>query len=301
MRKLALVAFAFIFTISSTSTLFAQSYPWRSAASGNSATVPTPTRTEPIRVASKPQSYAPAPPQMKRKPFMVSFKKQEQSPLADSQPSISDLNQYSTEIPAAPEVNGELQSVIDSNSSPEPALQVESNAATDVETNYCDRDCRKSFCNLGCERKLFGQSCSGLEVGGWFNLGYHNRNNILVNNRKAEANLHQAWLYFDKAASRNSSNWDIGYHADVLYGIDAQDLQAFGNPPTGAPSGWDNNWDNGSYGFALPTLYLQFANADWDVKVGKFFSPFGYEVIGATGNFFYSHTYTMYNLSLIHI
>ena len=30
------------------------------------------------------------------------------------------------------------------------------------------------------------------------------------------------------------------------------------------------------------------------MKVGKFFSPFGYEVIGARDNFFYSHNYTMY-------
>jgi hypothetical protein len=34
---------------------------------------------------------------------------------------------------------------------------------------------------------------------------------------------------------------------------------------------------------------------DLSVKVGKFFTIIGYEVVGATGNFFYSHSYTMYN------
>ena len=81
----------------------------------------------------------------------------------------------------------------------------------------------------------------------------------------------------------------------MFYGLDAQDSQAFGNAPTGAPTGWDNSWDFGSHGWALPQLYVQFANSDWDIKVGKFYSPFGYEVVAATGNFFYSRSFTMYN------
>ena len=31
---------------------------------------------------------------------------------------------------------------------------------------------------------------------------------------------------------------------------------------------------------------------DWIVKVGHFFTPLGYEVVPATGNFFYSHSLT---------
>lgn len=175
-----------------------------------------------------------------------------------------------------------------------PAAPGAADDAADAEPDYCQKPPRKPWCNLGCERKLFGETCNGLQVGGWLSGGYHNRNNPLLNNRKGEANIHQMWLYADKAARRNG-DWNMGYRADVLYGIDAQDLQAFGNAPTGAPSGWDNSWDNGSYGWALPQAYLQMANQDWDVKLGKFFSPFGYEVIGATGNFFYSHSFTSFN------
>ena len=159
------------------------------------------------------------------------------------------------------------------------------------EPNYCCRDCRKPCCNLGCPKQLYPRNCNGLEIGGWLSLGYHNRNNILFNNRKAEANLHQAWMYFDKQAGVTS---DWGYHADLVYGIDGDNLQAFGNSPTGAPSGWDNGWDFGAYAWALPTAYLQYNNQLWDVKIGKFFSPFGYEVVAAPENFFYSHSYTMF-------
>ncbi len=185
-------------------------------------------------------------------------------------------------ISAAPETNH--SSLVQ-----QPALSVFDQGDSDA-TNYCNRDCRKNFCNLGCEKKLFGTNCNGLEIGGWTSLGYHNRNILPFNDRKAEANLHQQWLYFDKQAGV-TSNW--GYRADVMYGIDAQNTQAFGNGPTGAPTGWDNSWDYGSYGFALPQLYLQYNNNLWDVKIGKFFSPYGYEVVAAPQNFFYSHSYTM--------
>lgn len=243
-------------------------------------------------------SATPLPPNISKQPFLVSFKKHSAQQVdvpgqVESQPSVSDIGDYNFDVPASPEAQaGDLQY---QGGSPEPQLQVPS-APADT-TDYCARDCRKPFlpCNLGCEKKLFGKTCNGFEMGGWASLGYHNRNTNVKNNRKSELNLHQFWLYAQNEASRNSASWDTGFRVDGLYGVDAQDLQAFGNPPVGAPDGWDNGWDNGSYGFAAPQMYLQFANYQWDVKLGKFFSPFGYEVIGATGNFFYSNNYTMYN------
>ncbi len=214
---------------------------------------------------------------------------EKQDPVKSAAPVAEDLapgplpdSARASTIIAAPETN--LPSLVQ-----QPALSV-FDQGDSIATNYCNRDCRNSSCNLGCEKKLFGTNCNGLEIGGWTSLGYHNRNILPFNDRKAEANLHQQWLYFDKQAGV-TSNW--GYRADVLYGIDAQNTQAFGNGPTGAPTGWDNSWDYGSYGFALPQLYLQYNSNLWDVKVGKFFSPFGYEVVAAPQNFFYSHSYTM--------
>jgi Putative beta-barrel porin-2, OmpL-like. bbp2 len=78
-----------------------------------------------------------------------------------------------------------------------------------------------------------------------------------------------------------------------VYGVDAQNTQAFGNPP----GSWDflNGFDHGIYGWALPQAYVQVARGAWNVKAGHFFTPVGYEVVNATGNFFYSHAFTMNN------
>lgn len=296
-------------------------YNWRTGGS-DQHTIQTDVSSAPAvndapvaRVAQIPnvrRNAVPAAPVMTRKPFLVSFRKNRQEgggsqagsaagesaqSLLDRQPSLSDVDNYSLEAPSAPQVPAEVPSEVSSipgTVNPEPTTAVKSNATKEKVSPYCNPP-KKSRCNLGCERRLFPQHCSGLQVGGWMNLGYHNRNNILVNNRADQIALHQGWLYFDNAASSNQANWDTGYRADILYGLDAQDLQAFGNGPTGAPSGWDNDWDNDDYGWALPQLYVQFANYQWDVKIGKFFSPFGYEVIGAPDNFFYSHSFTMYN------
>jgi hypothetical protein len=293
---------------------------------------PEPGNEDAVRVASLPdsargsakltrgtsRSVTPAAPNMDRKPFLVGFRrptKQAQSfasqqviavepttvvesepivPAPDDEIQSETFDAAAPTAPATPDVSAADAQVDDG--SGEPSLCAVSSNANKGEENYCNRDCRnRCWCNLGCEKKLFPKQCGGLEIGGWLSQGYHNRNNILVNNRRREWNLHQAWLYAGKAASQDSCDWDFGYRADLLYGIDAQDLQAFGNGPTGAPSGWDNDWDFGSFGWALPQLYVEFANLDWNVKVGKFFSPYGYEVIGATGNFFYSHSFTMYN------
>ena len=264
------------------------------------------------RVApSRARSLVPSAPNMDRKPFLVGFRrpaKQDQTLTQGANANVAptvdgtiiadaqgaDAADYNFGTPTAPSTSAaEAQPV---GGSSEPGLHTVGNDAGDGEKDYCSRDCRnRCWCKLGCEKKLFPQYDNGLEIGGWLSQGYHNRNNILLNNRRREWNLHQAWLYAGKEASQDSCDWNVGYRADLLYGIDAQDLQAFGNGPTGAPSGWDNSWDNGSFGWALPQLYVEFAKQDWNVKVGKFFSPFGYEVIAATGNFFYSHSFTMFN------
>ena len=81
-----------------------------------------------------------------------------------------------------------------------------------------------------------------------------------------------------------------------MYGVDAQDTQAFGNEPDAAGDlGWDNEWDNGIYGWALPQLYGELGNDLVTFKFGHFYTNIGYEVVTAPDNFFYSHALTMYN------
>ena len=144
-------------------------------------------------------------------------------------------------------------------------------------------------CCLGDPWSLFGEHC-GWSAGGWLSLGYHSDALPIFNDRPDEVNLHQAWLYAEKAID-TSNGFDIGGRIDYLYGIDAQNTQAFGI----ANDHYDNDWDNGGangYGHALPQLYGEVGYGDLSVKVGHFYTIIGWEVVQATGNFFYSHAYT---------
>ena len=145
-------------------------------------------------------------------------------------------------------------------------------------------------CCLGDQWSLFGEHC-GWSAGGWVQMGYHNKANSLFNSRPDEYQLHQAWLYAEKAID-TSNGFDLGGRIDYLYGTDSQDTQAFGTDPRG----WDNSWDNGNdYGHALPQVYAEAGYGDMSVIMGHFYTIIGYEVVQAPDNFFYSHAYTMYN------
>ncbi len=156
-------------------------------------------------------------------------------------------------------------------------------------------------CMCPCEKDI--------TYGGWFAFGYHSRttgmsqvygDGLDFNDVPHQLNLHQAWFYAEKLAETDGPSADYGFRFDMLYGTDAQKSQSFGN--SGAPDaqGWDNGWDNGVYGWAIPQLYAEIGYNDWSVKIGHFFTVLGYEVIPVTGNFFYSHALTMFNSEPFH-
>ncbi|WP_434092545.1 porin [Roseiconus lacunae] len=150
--------------------------------------------------------------------------------------------------------------------------------------------CKLGECDLGDPFSLFGEAC-GFSAGGWVQMGYHNNALPLFNSRPDEFQLHQAWLWAEKAID-TSCGFDIGGRIDYVYGTDSQDTQAFGIDN----DHWDNDWDNGGdYGHALPQLYMEAGYGDLSVKVGHFYTIIGWEVVTAPDNFFYSHAYTMYN------
>ncbi len=173
-----------------------------------------------------------------------------------------------------------------------PALQVRSNAATMPDECYE----RASWCQLGEPIRVFGTTPRGLEVGGWWQSGYHSDNDGLWNNRDDEFNLHQLWLFAEKKAPRCCDKLGFGFRTDIVYGVDAQNMQAFGNPPANAPVGWDNEWDHGSYGWAIPQAYGEIARGDWSIIAGKYISPMGYENVMSPKNFFYSRSYSRVNI-----
>jgi len=136
---------------------------------------------------------------------------------------------------------------------------------------------------------LLGMEDSGIDIGGWSQWGYHDDNDGVFNTNPNNFQLQQQWFYLGKEAD-GSKGFDVGGRIDMLYGTDASNTQSFGNPP----GTWDyqNGWDHGSYGWALPQLYGEVAMGDLSVKVGHFFTLLGYQVVPATGNFFYSIPYT---------
>jgi hypothetical protein len=164
----------------------------------------------------------------------------------------------------------------------------------------CAADCTDGCTSMGssCEPwKLFdvNHGCRKIEVGGWISGGVtvadHNVNNtapMAFVNPIDEVLLNQAWIYVERAADTGGCGFDWGYRVDYVYGADGPDTQAFGDQD------WDYGWDyNANYGSAIPQLYGTVAYNNLSVNIGHFFTTIGYEVVPATGNFFYSHAYTM--------
>ncbi|MCP4173384.1 MAG: porin [Fuerstiella sp.] len=169
-------------------------------------------------------------------------------------------------------------------------------------TSECCNDvgCCNDGCGEGCGSKCclgdawkIDQCDDGIDFGGWWQQGYSSASTGMFNNQPNRFNTNQAWLYAEKVAD-GSCGMDWGFRADMMYGIDAGDTQAFGNNA----GRWDfgNGWDTGGgYGWAMPQLYAEIAKGDWSVKAGHFYTLLGYEVVTAPDNFFYSHAMTMFN------
>jgi hypothetical protein len=140
----------------------------------------------------------------------------------------------------------------------------------------------------------------GPDYGGWVSIGYYNNcerlsitpgDELSINDWPNHLNLDQAWFYVGKAAKTDSCCCDYGYRFDIAYGTQIHAAQSFGNDG----GTWDVTWDHGPYEWAIPQLYGEVGWNDWSVKVGHFWTVAGYEVVPATGNFFYSHALTWYN------
>jgi hypothetical protein len=135
-----------------------------------------------------------------------------------------------------------------------------------------------------CEEPCFN-------IGGWTQVGYHNDNDGTFNTRPDKFNLHQQWLFIEKVAD-GSDGIGFGGRVDFVYGQDGPNTQAFGND-FGRYDFADSTNFGAQYGIAVPQAYGQIAYDKLSVKIGHFFTLQGYEVVAATGNFFYSHALTM--------
>lgn len=172
--------------------------------------------------------------------------------------------------------------------------------------NPCD-SCGVPASRCGCDscflfgpdepfKFVTGDNGLGINAGFWSQVGYHTQGNNgngdgLMNNYPNRVQLQQQWFYLQKAVDTGGCGFDWGYRADFVYGTDGPDTQAFG----GRPNTWDIDWDNGgAYGSAIPQLYAELGYNDLKAKIGHFYTPMGFEVISATGNFFYSHSFEFF-------
>ncbi len=149
-----------------------------------------------------------------------------------------------------------------------------------------------------------GLKNKGITIAGWLALGYQsNPDGAFTGNGGAggqpgaqrewdKLNINQLYLYVAKVAD-GSKGFDWGYRADMIYGVDGNDTQSFGN----RPGNFDylNGWDHGIYEFAMPQLYGEVAMGNLSVKLGHFYTPVGYEVVTTPDNFFFSKQLTFYN------
>lgn len=173
----------------------------------------------------------------------------------------------------------------------------------DEPVSGCDCETEPS-CDGGCDSaggaadgpwKLIDKPIAGISFGGWNSTGYHSHANPnSFNTFPDQVNVAQQWFWAERIAD-GSKGLGVGGRIDYLYGTDAPDTQAFGVTNPNFDNGWDNGTNNLGYGHAMPQLYGEVALGDLSVKMGRFFTLVGNEVVGATGNFFYSRQFMFYN------
>jgi len=104
------------------------------------------------------------------------------------------------------------------------------------------------------------------------------------NDRANEYQMNELFYYFGRAAKTDQCCLDWGFRTDMLYGTSYR---------WNTSAGFETHWGNGAfYGLAVPQLYGQLGYNGWDVKIGRWYSPVGYYVIGTGNNFFPILPYT---------
>lgn len=163
---------------------------------------------------------------------------------------------------------------------------------------------------------LFDNDCGGNHftdkgwvLGGHLAGGYANNpdgafigNGPFVNQKEFnQFGTQQAYMYIGKVAD-GSDGFGWGFRTDLVYGMDGNEFQSFGNIDAGHYD-YLNGWgglppdprQHGPYEWALPQLYAELAFNDLSIKMGHFYTIVGYEVLPTNGNFFFTKQLTFYN------
>ncbi len=134
----------------------------------------------------------------------------------------------------------------------------------------------------------------GVRVRGWLAQGFtwnpdrpQNRSNGVMgmNDRANDYLFNQLGLILEKPVVEDPCNWSFGGRATLMYGADARFVQAFG---------FDDEWNSGRFvALAMPELYAD-VFLPWgkgaSLRLGRFWTPIGYEGVPALDRFFHSAT-----------
>ncbi|WP_197996058.1 porin [Gimesia panareensis] len=151
---------------------------------------------------------------------------------------------------------------------------------------------------------------NGWKLSGWLEFGITFNGNrpqndlntpgVGFNQADSQFMLNQLYFVLEKDAAANEDCFGWGGRVDLVVGSDAQDTSTFGGPNNNP--NFDGIWSNNDIatanqiGIAMPQMYASFyapIGNGVTVNAGHFYTLIGYEVVPATGNFFYSHAYTM--------
>jgi hypothetical protein len=146
------------------------------------------------------------------------------------------------------------------------------------------------------------------EIGGWQLYGFLNGsatanadspashyNGPVTFLDRDEVRLNQGYFILERVADTGGCGFDWGGRLDMMYGTDyvftqaaGLELHQNGTPHwNGPPAGPFRH-----YGLAVPQMYGEVAYNDLSVKLGHFYTPIGYQVVPANGNFFITQPYT---------
>lgn len=137
-----------------------------------------------------------------------------------------------------------------------------------------------------------------IEVNGWWSNGYTwnparptNRLNGPngVNDRANDFMFHQLGLSLERSIDPSEAQYQWGGRIDLMYGADARLVQS---------AGFDDTWHSGRFvALAIPQVYAEWFDPNlnpWGqgvtFRVGRFWSPIGYEGVPSRDRFFFSAT-----------
>jgi len=102
--------------------------------------------------------------------------------------------------------------------------------------------------------------------------------------------MNQSMLTVEHDTDSSATGFDYGFKVQAMYGTDSR-LTHFYNEfdrSTESPYQWDVNYLEAN----VHTPAFPLVSGGSDLQIGEYATPLGYEVIDATGNPFYSHSYT---------